>query len=311
MRSKYSVKLKTVVEEHHLRPLHTSKDYETAMLTTADVNRPALQLAGFYNYFDPHRLQMIGHVESTYLSTLSSEERLRAYERFMQYDIAALVICHGVKPSPECVAMAEKYDRNVFLTDEDTSEFMADVIVSLHRHLAPRCTIHGVLVEVYGEGVLLLGDSGIGKSETALELIKRGHRLIADDAVEIKLVNRNTLLGTAPSIIRYYMELRGIGVINVRHIYGVGAVKPESGIDLVVTMEPWVDGKAYDRLGLTEESETILGVKLPKVTIPVRPGRNLAVILELAAMNNRQKKRGYNAAEALASAHDAAIDGAF
>ena len=309
MRSKYSVKLKTVVEEHHLRPLHTSKDYETALLTTADVNRPALQLAGFYNYFDPHRLQMIGHVESTYLGSLSAEERLRAYERFMQYDIAALVICHGVKPSPECVAMAEKYDRNLFITDEDTSEFMADVIVSLHRHLAPRCTIHGVLVEIYGEGVLLLGDSGIGKSETALELIKRGHRLIADDAVEIRKISHQRLHGTAPEMIRYYMELRGIGVINVRHIYGVGAVKPETGIDLVVLMEPWVDGKAYDRLGLTEETETILGVELPKVTIPVRPGRNLAVILELAAMNNRQKKMGYNAAEALTAAHDALIDG--
>ena len=308
MRSKYTVKLKTVVEEHHLRPLHTSKDYETALLTTADVNRPALQLAGFYNYFDPHRLQMIGHVESTYLSTLSSADRLKAYERFMQYDIAALVICHGVKPSPECVAMAEKYDRNLFITDEDTSEFMADVIVSLQRQLAPRCTIHGVLVEIYGEGVLLLGDSGIGKSETALELIKRGHRLIADDAVEIRKVSHERLHGTAPEMIRYYMELRGIGVINVRHIYGVGAVKPETGIDLVVLMEPWIDGKAYDRLGLTEETETILGVKLPRVTIPVRPGRNLAVILELAAMNNRQKKMGYNAAEALTAAHDALID---
>ena len=309
MRSKYSVKLKTIVEEHHLTPLHTSKDYESAQLITADVNRPALQLAGFYNYFDPHRLQMIGHVESTYLSTLSSAERLRAYERFMQYDISALVICHGVKPSPECVAMAEKYDRNLFITDEDTSEFMAAVIVSLHRHLAPRCTIHGVLVEIYGEGVLLLGDSGIGKSETALELIKRGHRLIADDAVEIRKVSHQRLHGNAPEMIRYYMELRGIGVINVRHIYGVGAVKPETGIDLVVLMEPWVDGKAYDRLGLTEETETILGVELPRVTIPVRPGRNLAVILELAAMNNRQKKMGYNAAEALTAAHDALIDG--
>ena len=309
MRSKYSVKLKTVVEEHHLQPLHTSKDYETALLTTADVNRPALQLAGFYNYFDPHRLQMIGHVESTYLSTLSSEERLKAYERFMQYDISALVICHGVKPSQECIAMAEKYDRNLFITDEDTSEFMAAVIVSLHRHLAPRCTIHGVLVEIYGEGVLLLGDSGIGKSETALELIKRGHRLIADDAVEIRKINHQRLHGSAPEMIRYYMELRGIGVINVRHIYGVGAVKPEGGIDLVVLMEPWVDGKAYDRLGLTEETETILGVELPKVTIPVRPGRNLAVILELAAMNNRQKKMGYNAAVALTEAHDALVDG--
>ncbi len=306
-RSKYSVKLKTIVEEHHLIPLHTSKDYENALLITADVNRPALQLAGFYNYFDPHRLQMIGHVESTYLSTLSSEERLKAYERFMQYDISALVICHGVKPSPECVAMAEKYDRNLFITDEDTSEFMAAVIVSLHRHLAPRCTIHGVLVEIYGEGVLLLGDSGIGKSETALELIKRGHRLIADDAVEIRKVSHQRLHGSAPEMIRYYMELRGIGVINVRHIYGVGAIKPETSIDLVVHMEHWIQGKAYDRLGLESESETILGVALPRVTIPVTPGRNLAVILELAAMNNRQKKMGYNAAEMLAAEHDLLI----
>ena len=204
--------------------------------------------------------------------------------------------------------MAEKYDRNVFITAEDTSEFQANLISSLRSSLAPRTTMHGVLVEIYGEGVLLAGDSGIGKSETALELIKRGHRLVADDAVEIKLVNRDELIGTAPSIIRYYMELRGIGVINVRHIYGVGAVKPETSIDLVVRMEHWVQGKAYDRLGLTNECEDILGVKLPLVTIPVTPGRNLAVILELAAMNNRQKKMGFNAAEMLASEHDFAID---
>ena len=312
MRSKYSVKLKTIVTEHNLRPIHLAKDYEQAVLTTADVNRPAMQLTGFYNYFDPRRLQIIGRVESTYLNTLSREERRKAYERFMAYDIAAQVVCHGVTPSPECVEMAERYDRNLFVTDEDTSDFQSNVIAALHNYLAPRLTTHGVLVEIYGEGVLLMGDSGIGKSETALELIKRGHRLVADDAVEIKLVNRNTLIGTAPSIIRYYMELRGIGVINVRHIYGVGAVKPESGIDLVVRMENWVEGKAYDRLGLTSEYEDILGVKLPLVTIPVTPGRNLAVILELAAMNNRQKKMGFNAAEMLASEHDLAIDsGAF
>ena len=278
MRSKYSVKLKTIAEELELTPLHTSADYEQALIITADVNRPAMQLTGFYNYFDPHRLQIMGRVESTYLDTLSHEERLVAFERFMQYDISCLVICHGMQPFPECLEMAEKFDRNVFMTAEDTSEFQADVISTLHGYLAPRITTHGVLVEVYGEGVLLMGDSGIGKSETA------------------------------PELIRYYMELRGIGVINVRHIYGVGAVKPESGIDLVVKMEPWEEGKAYDRLGLTDESESILGVKLPLVTIPVRPGRNLAVILELAAMNNRQKKMGYNAAAALAAEHDRAID---
>ena len=309
MRSKYTVLLKTIAEEHGLQILHAAKDYETKRIVTYDVNRPAMQLAGFYNYFDPERIQIIGRVESTYLDTLSDADRLAAFERFMQYDIAALVICHGVQPFPECLEAAEKYDRTVFITPEDTSEFQAGLISSLRSHLAPRTTVHGVLVEIYGEGVLLTGDSGIGKSETALELIKRGHRLIADDAVEIKKVGRDRLVGDAPEMIRYYMELRGIGVVNVRRIYGIGAVKPESGIDLVVHLEPWEEGKAYDRLGLTSESEVILGVEIPRVTIPVRPGRNLAVILELAAMNNRQKKLGYNAAEALAASHDALIDG--
>ena len=187
-------------------------------------------------------------------------------------------------------------------------QISARLIDKLHRYLAPRITRHGVLVEVYGEGVLITGESGMGKSETALELVKRGHRLIADDAVEIKIIGRDSLVGTAPEMIRYYMELRGIGVINVRHIYGVGAVKPESSIDLVVHLEPWDDKKAYDRLGIINETENILGVELPKVTIPVMPGRNLAVIMELAAMNNRQKNMGYNAAETLVGAHDAAID---
>ena len=308
MRSKYSVKLKTIAEEHGLIPLHLSKDYEDAVLTTADVNRPAMQLTGFYNYFDPRRLQIIGRVESTYLSTLSHEERLVAFERFMGYDISAVVVCHGAKPCPECLEMAERFDRNVFLTEEDTSDFLADVITTLHRYLAPRRTLHGGLVEIYGEGVLLLGDSGIGKSETALELIKRGHRLVADDAVEIKRIDKDSLIGSAPEIIRYYMELRGIGVINVRHIYGVGAVKPETNIDLIVKMESWQEGKPYDRLGLSSDTMDILGVQLPLVTIPVTPGRNLAVIVELAAMNNRQKKMGFNAAETLAEEHDRAID---
>lgn len=310
MASKYTIPLKTVVKDMNLQPLHLSRDYETAVLTMADVNRPAMQLTGFYNYFDPKRMQVIGMVESTYLDTLSHEERLNAFDRFMAYDIAALVICHKCEPFPECLEMAEKYDRNVFYTPTDTSDFQARVIFLLHDYLAPRLTTHGVLVDIYGEGVLLMGDSGIGKSETALELIKRGHRLVADDAVEIKLIGENMLIGSAPEIIRYYMELRGIGVINVRHIYGVGAVLPHTGIDLVVRMEHWIDGKAYDRLGLESETEEILGVKLPRVTIPVTPGRNLAVILELAAMNNRQKKMGYNAAEMLTAAHDFAIDNA-
>ncbi len=308
MRSKYSVPLKKIIQETKLEPLHLSKDYEAALLTMADVNRPAMQLTGFYNYFDPKRIQIIGRVESTYLDTLTPDQRRDAFERFMAYDIAALVICHNVAVFPECLEMAEKYDRNVFYTAQDTSSLQARIIFLLHNYLAPRLTTHGVLVDVYGEGVLLMGDSGIGKSETALELIKRGHRLVADDAVEIKLIGENSLIGAAPEIIRYYMELRGIGVINVRHIYGVGAVKPSASIDLVVKMEHWVAGKAYDRLGIESETEEILGVKLPCVTIPVTPGRNLAVILELAAMNNRQKKMGYNAAETLAAEHDYAID---
>ncbi len=308
MASKYSVKLKTIADEHGLIPLHTSSDYAERVIATADVNRPALQLAGFYNYFDPKRLQIIGRVESTYLELKTEDERRECFEELMRLNISALVICHGAVAFPECLEMAEKYDCNVFMTKEDTSDFMADVIASLHTHLAPRTTVHGVLVEVHGEGILLTGDSGIGKSETALELIKRGHRLIADDAVDIRRVNNNSLIGSAPELIRYYMELRGIGVVDVRHLYGVGAVKPESAIDLVVNMEPWDDSKAYDRLGLTNDVEDILGVTVPSITIPVGPGRNLAVILELAAMNNRQKKMGYNAAETLAQNHDFAID---
>lgn len=308
MASKYSVKLKTIAEQHDLIVVNKSTDYDTALVTTADINRPAMQLTGFYNYFDPKRIQIIGRVESTYLDTLTAEQRFQAFETFMQYDIAGLVICHGATPFPECLAMAQRYNRNVFITEQDTSQFQAELINTLQRYLAPRIAIHGVLVDVYGEGVLLMGDSGIGKSETALELIKRGHRLIADDSVEVKRIGRDELVGSAPEMIRYYMELRGIGIINVRHLYGVGSVKPFGHIDMVVEMEPWVDGKAYDRLGLTSEEAELLGVKLPKVTIPVRPGRNLAVIMELAAMNNRQKKMGFNAAEMLVAAHDSAID---
>ena len=308
MQSKYSVPLKAIVEELQLKILRQSRDFNTLAIRNSDVNRPAMQLSGFYYYFDPSRLQMIGRLEDAYLDSLPAPQRRRALESLMLYDIPALIYCHDVHPTKECLEFAEKYDRNIFITDEDTSAFQAKLIFSLQQHLAPRLTTHGVLVEIYGEGVLLMGDSGIGKSETALELIKRGHRLIADDAVEIKLIDRRTLVGKAPSLIRYYMELRGIGVINVRHIYGVGAVKPESNIDLVIKMEHWEEGKAYDRLGLSSTVETILGVQGPSLIIPVAPGRNLAVIMELAAMNNRQKKMGYNAAEALAAELDRAID---
>ena len=304
----YSVSLSSIVKEQGLKILHASKDFDTACVRTADVNRPALQLAGFYDYFDPKRLQLIGRVECTYLESLDPNQRAEALERFMRFDLSAIILCHGIDTIPELVEMTEKYDRNLMSTNEDTSTFMADLISMLRNAMAPRVTMHGVLVEVYGEGLLITGDSGVGKSETALELIKRGHRLIADDAVIIRRTSRETLIGTAPPLIRYYMELRGIGVINARHIFGVGAVKPETNVDLVVNFELWDDNKAYDRLGLETEYTTILGVEMPCYTIPVRPGRNLAVILELAAMNNRQKKMGYNAAEALAREHDRLVD---
>ena len=304
----YSVSLSSVAREQGLAVLHAAKDFGSARVRTADVNRPALQLAGFYDYFDPKRLQLIGRVESTYLMSLPEGERREALERFMRFDLCAIILCHGIDEIPELMEFAVKYDRTIMSTSEDTSTFMADLISMLRNAMAPRVTLHGVLVEVYGEGLLITGDSGVGKSETALELIKRGHRLIADDAVEIRRISRETLIGKAPALIRYYMELRGIGVINARHIFGVGAVKPETGVDLVVNFELWDDEKTYDRLGLETEHTTILGVELPSYTIPVRPGRNLAVILELAAMNNRQKKMGYNAAEALAREHDALVD---
>lgn len=303
--SQYSVPLKTIVEELEMEVLHTSTTYEEKRITKTDVNRPALQLAGFYNYFDPHRLQCIGRVESTFLETMTEDQRRLSFQEFMKHDIDGLIICHDCVPFPECMEMAEKYDRDIFLVQEDTSKFMADLIDTLTGYLAPRQTIHGVLVEVYGDGVLITGDSGAGKSETALALVKNGHRLVADDAVEIKRLSRKRLVGSAPELIRYYMELRGIGIINAKEVYGWSTVKPEANLDLIVKLEFWDDNKFYDRLGIDTEYEEILGVKIPSITIPVRPGRNLAVIIELATLNNRQKKMGNNAAQMLEAAMDA------
>jgi len=308
VKNDYAVKLKTVAEELELEVINRAPDYDAALIHTAEVNRPGLQLAGFYDYFDPTRIQIIGKAESSYLNGLSAQARCRSLEAFLSRGILALVICHGMRPTAEAVALSERYGVNLLRTDMDTSEFMARLILSLSNHLAPRETRHGVLVEVHGEGMLIMGESGIGKSETALELVKRGHRLIADDAVEIRRNSRDRLVGSAPELIRYYMEVRGIGVVDVRHLYGVGAVKQNTVIDLVVNFETWNTGKVYDRLGLETDTIDILGISLPYMTIPVRPGRNLAVILELAAMNHRQKKMGYNAAESLAAAHDRSVD---
>jgi len=306
--SNFTVKLTDVIKELHIEVLRPSTDFDRRVISTPDVNRPGLPLSGFYDYYDPKRIQIIGRIETTYVSLMSDPKRLEAFDRFMSTQPAAVIITNGVQVMPECEDMAEKYDIPLLFTQEESSEFMAALIAFLKLSLAPRITLHGVLVEVYGEGILLIGESGIGKSETALELIKRGHRLIADDAVEIKRPSRRTLVGSAPEIIRYFMELRGIGVINARRIFGIGAVKPTERIDLVVKLELWEKGKAYDRLGVDTEFKEILGVLVPCLTVPVRPGRNLAVILELAAMNNRQKKLGYNNALELAEAHDLNID---
>lgn len=308
MAQKYSVPLSELVEEHDLVPVHTSADFENAMISSMAVGRPGLQFAGFYEYFDNSRMLVYGKQENTYLKKLSDEDRYKSVESLMQHNPCALIACHGVDLLPEVVELAKKYDKNVFISELDTSELMAQLISSLHLHLAPRQTIHAVLVDVYGEGLLITGDSGIGKSETALELIKRGHRLIADDAVEIRRTSKDTLIGQAPPLIRHYMEFRGIGIVNVRYIFGVGAVKASQKIHLVVNLENWEDYMPYDRLGVEENYTEIMGVKVPLITLPVRPGRNLAVILELAAMNNRQKKLGYNAAEDLENRHDYNID---
>ena len=304
----YTVALQKIAAEQGLTVLHAAQDYATREIRTADVNRPGLQLAGFYNYFDPERLQIIGRVESTYLETLTPDQRRERFEQFMRYNIIGLVICHGMDPFPECLEMAEKYDRNLFLVRKDTSEFMADLIASLSSYLAPRLTQHGVLVEVFGEGVLITGDSGVGKSENAMALLSRGHRLVADDAIEVKRTAPDTLVGSSPELIRYFMEIRGIGLIDARHMFGIGAVKPDQVIDLVVHFEPWDENKVYDRLGNETHFTEILGVKIPYFVVPVRPGRNLAAILELAAMNNRERKMGYNAAQVLVERHDRMVD---
>lgn len=296
MSTHYSVKLSKLIDEFGLEVLRGAKGYQDRAIATEDVNRPGLQLTGFFDYFDPERLQVIGLVEVTYLSGLTSQERRERFEMLFEHDVPALIIARGMEPFPECMELAERYDRTILRCNIPTTEFISAVVTSLHNHLAPRITRHGVLVEVYGEGVLLMGDSGVGKSETAIELVKRGHRLIADDAVEIRRLNNRDLVGTAPELIRHYMELRGIGVVDVRRLFGMSAVKEESTIDMVINLEPWREDAIYDRLGVEENFMKVLDVDVPVTTVPVKPGRNLAVIIEVAAMNNRHKKMGYNSA---------------
>lgn len=292
----YSVPLSTIVKEFDLHVEYAASDYESIRITVEDVARPGMQLAGFFDHFAPMRLQVLGNVEMTYLSRMDMNEQAKILDQFFSYKVPALLLTRNNKPGPVLRAMAEKHDITLLLSTEPTSNITSAIISYLRSALAPRITRHGVLMEIYGEGVLLIGESGIGKSETAVELLKRGHRLIADDAVEIKNVSNSTLIGTAPKLIRDYVELRGIGIINVAKLFGMGAIKVENEINLVVNIVPWDKHEVYDRLGLEDQYTEILGVKVPMNTIPVTPGRNLAVILEVAAMNNRQRKFGYNPA---------------
>ena len=292
----YSVPLTTLVKEFELEVAYEASDYAAIQLTVTDVSRPGLQLAGYFDHFDPMRLQVMGNVEISYLQKLTQQERELTLDRYYAYKFPALLVTRYNPLEPVCLELAKKHDITVLRCHEATSSIVSAIIAYLSAALAPRITRHGVLMEVYGEGILLLGESGMGKSEAAVELLKRGHRMIADDAVEIRKVGA-TLIGNAPDLIRNYVELRGIGIVNVAKLFGMGAVKSENEINLVVNIVPWKEHESYDRLGLEEQHMEILGVQVPMNTIPITPGRNLAVILEVAAMNNRQRKIGYNPAK--------------
>lgn len=291
----YTVKLKDIIKEFGTEEIFVPEGKDI-LVSKTELNRPGLALSGFFGHFDPERIQLIGRCEHTYLSSFPEEQLSDRIDSFLSQKPVAVIFSSNLEVFPAFIKYAEEYGVPILRTTQRTSEFMASLISYLNVELAQRITRHGVLVEVYGEGMLLLGDSGIGKSETAIELVKRGHRLIADDAVEIKKVSSKTLVGSAPAMIRHYMELRGIGVVDVRRLFGIGSVKETEKIDLVVNLEPWVQGKMYDRLGIENEYTDIMGIRLSTLTIPVKPGRNLAIILEIAAMNSRQKKMGYNTA---------------
>ena len=293
------VQLTKIVEKMGLANLTPQIDTDTKYVTQPDVNRPALQLAGFYDHFDNERVQIIGYVEEAYIEKLDRDTRVQRYRQLMESNIPCLIFCRSQQPDQDLLELALKYEIPLLSSDASTSSFMAEIIRWLKVQLAPTISIHGVLVDVFGEGVLIMGESGIGKSEAALELIKRGHRLVSDDVVEIRKFSDVTLVGSAPDITRHFIELRGIGIIDVKTLFGVESVKDTQSIDLVIKLEEWDRDKEYDRLGLHEEYTEYLGNKVVCHSLPIRPGRNLAIIVEAAAVNHRQKKMGYNAAEAL------------
>ena len=297
MEESYSVELSKIIDEFNLETLVLPDLPENIKISCTRVNRPGLQFVGFYDHYERERLQIVGLVEHLYLSQLDDEERHKRLDDFFKSKPAGVIMTTSIQPGKFTEDLAMKYGVPLMRTPSRTSDFMAALIAYLNVQLGPRITRHGVLVEVYGEGVLILGESGVGKSETAIELLKRGHRLIADDAVEIKRVSATTLVGRAPDIIRHYVELRGVGIVDVRRLFGMGAVKESEKIDMVINLETWENGKMYDRLGLDEQTTDILGIKVPSILIPVSHGRNISVVIEVAAMNNRQKRMGYNTAQ--------------
>ena len=299
MSDNFKVSLQRVIEEFKLEEIFVPKDASEIMIDENDVNRPGLQLMGFYEYFNPERIQIIGKMEFAYLSTIDEQTRRDRLQLLFSQRIPALIITRELPYFAEMLELAKEFEVPLLRSKESTSNFMSGLIAFLNLTLAPRITRHGVLIEIYGEGVFITGESGVGKSETAIELVKRGHRLVADDAVEIRKVSNISLVGSSPDNIRHFLELRGIGIINARRLFGIGAVKTTEKLDLVVELEQWNSEKMYDRMGVDTEFVSILGVKVPSLTIPVKPGRNLAVLLEVAAMNNRQQKMGYNAAREL------------
>lgn len=294
--TRFTIPLSKVVDEFQFEKLYESTNYDNVIIESADVNRPGLLMVGFTDYFDSKRIQILGKVELNYLEQFGYEKRYKLLELLFKTAVPAVIITRGMQVGPEMFELAEKYDKTVLRCEESTSSLMSALISYLNVQIAPRITRHGVLVEVYGEGILILGESGVGKSEAAIELLKRGHRLVADDAVEIKRVSNKTLVGSSPEIIRHFVELRGIGVIDVKEIFGMGAVKDTESIDLIIHLEPWEEGKQYDRLGMVDEYTNVMGINVSSMTVPVKIGRNIAVIIEVAAMNNRQKRMGYNAA---------------
>ncbi|MBQ8377916.1 MAG: HPr(Ser) kinase/phosphatase [Oscillospiraceae bacterium] len=297
----YTLPLDEIVNEFKLEVLYTPCETKSILIKDNDVNRPGLQLMGFYEYFNAERIQVCGNMEFAYMASINEDVRRARLDALFATKIPLFVVARGHELYPEMIEIAEKYGIPLMRTETSTGEFIAALIAFLNLKLAPRITRHGVLIEVYGEGVLIVGESGVGKSETAIELVKRGHRLVADDAVEIKRVSNISLVGSSPDNIRHFLELRGIGIINTRRLFGVGAVKVSEKINMIIELEMWDSEKVYDRMGVDNEYVSILGVQVPSLTIPVKPGRNLAMIIEVAAMNNRQKKMGYNAAEELLS----------